>query len=221
MAWTREANGPQGDDDHDRDDRPTTWNDHYFEFVGILSVALPHGRVQELFLAPIAAFTEEAFLDAAATFLRGFDRATLAIDTRNPDNPAGVRAFVAERVRRGRGFRYHKSEKSFSVETHLGNALNAIFYQPSRWAHRGRATIPQRWSGLLDTMPTLTQLTQDAPASGAVATAFLNLVDASPCGALLPYVVSATSGWVSAYGVDANFWSEKTIGTRVCISITP
>jgi len=24
------------------------------------------------------------------------------------------------------------------------------------------------------------------------------------------------SSWCSAYGVDANFWSEKAVGTRVC-----
>jgi hypothetical protein len=33
---------------------------------------------------------------------------------------------------------------------------------------------------------------------------------------LLPYVAKATTAWCAAYGVDANFWSEKDIGGRVC-----
>jgi hypothetical protein len=216
MGWTREANGPHGDDHRERDHRPTTWNVHYFDFLGILCVALPHNRVQELFLEPMASFTEEAFHDAARAFLRGFDRATLAIDTLNPDNPAALRAFLAERIRRGRSFRRLRHEKSIMAETHLGDALNALFYQPSRWAHHGKASIPQRWGGLLETMPTLAELVKEAPASGYVATVFLTLVESSPCGALLPSVVTAMSAWASAYGNDANFWSEKAIGTRVC-----
>lgn len=216
MAWTRDAEGPDGDDHSDRDHLPTTWNAHYFDFLGILSVDLPHDRVQKLFLEHMASFTDEAFHDAAGTFLRGFDRSTLATDTSTPDNPAAVRAFLAERIRHSRCFRRLRQEKSIMAETHLGDALNALFYQPSRWAHHGKASIPQRWAGLPEVMPTLTELVKDAPASGYVATAFLTLVESSPCGTLLPSVVAAMSAWASAYGIDANFWSEKGIGTRAC-----
>jgi hypothetical protein len=216
MSWSSQANGPHGDDDRDRDHRPTTWNVHFFDFVGILCVALPHHQVEQDFLEPLATFTEEAFHDAAATFLRGFDRATLAINTGTSESPAAVRAFLADRVRRSGSFRRLRHEKSIMAETHLGDAIAALFYQPSRWAHQGKANIPKGWSGLLETMPTLTQLVQDAPASGYVATAFLTLIEASPHAALLPSVVAAIGAWCSAYGTDANFWSEKAIGTRVC-----
>jgi len=216
MAWTDQANGPPGDDDRDRDHRPTTWNTHFFDFVGILCVALPHQQVEQDFLVPIATFTEEALHDAAATFLRGFDRATLAPNAGTPENPAAVRTFLADRVRRSRSFRRLRQEKSIMAETHLGDAICALFYQPSRWAHQGKANIPQGWGGLLETMPTLTELVKDAPASGYVTTAFLTLIEASPRAALLPSVVAAMSAWCSAYGSDANFWSEKAMGTRVC-----
>jgi hypothetical protein len=127
-----------------------------------------------------------------------------------------VRALLADRVRRSKSFRRLRYEKSIMAETHLGDAIAALFYQPSRWAHQGKANTPQGWSGLLETMPTLTQLVQDAPASGYFATAFLTLIESSPRAALLPCVVAAMSAWCSAYGTDANFWSEKAIGTRVC-----
>ena len=142
MEWTSQANGPHGDDDHDRDHRPIDWNGHFFDFLGILCVALPHEQVLKLVLEPMSGFTEEAFYDAAGTFLRGFDRATLATDTRRPENPAGVRAFLADHIRRGRSFKRLSREKSVMAETHLGDAINAMFYQPSRWGHHGKPYIP-------------------------------------------------------------------------------
>ena len=42
MRWTCGANGPHGDDDRDRDNLPLHWNSHFFDFLGILCVALPH-----------------------------------------------------------------------------------------------------------------------------------------------------------------------------------
>jgi hypothetical protein len=91
-----------------------------------------------------------------------------------------------------------------------------MLYQPSRWAHNGRPTIPYGWPGLLPTMPTLTDLVVRAPTSGYLATLFLNLVEASHDKALIPFVVQATAAWCSAYGTDRNFWAEKNVGTRVC-----
>jgi hypothetical protein len=216
MRWTDEANGPNGEEHAERDNRPYTWNSHFFDFAGILSVALPHDDVVSIFLQPITRFKDEAFHDATAEFLRGFDRATLAIDTKRPENPAAVRVLVANRVRQSWNFRRLGREKGFTSESHAGDALNAMFYQPYRLANRGRPSIPDNWNGLDATMPTLTALIIEAPSSGYFAILFLNLVESSPRAALLPFVVQATTAWCSAYGVDTNFWAEKDIGSRVC-----
>ena len=80
MRWTDAANGPHGEKERDRDNRPHTWNGHFFDFLGILCVALPHDDVVAMFLEPITRFKDEAFHDVMATFLRGFDRATQALD---------------------------------------------------------------------------------------------------------------------------------------------
>jgi energy-coupling factor transporter ATP-binding protein EcfA2 len=216
LQWTVEGNGPHGEKDRDRDNRPYTWNCHFFEFLGILSVALPHSDVVAMFLDPIIRFKDEAFHDVMAAFLRGFDRAMQAIDTRKPENPAAIRARLADRIRLGRNFKRLGEEKSFTSETHAGDALNAMFYQPSNFVNVGRPSISDSWNGLDATMPTLTNLVVDAPSSGYLAILFLNLVESSPRAALLPFVVEATTAWCSAYGVDTNFWSEKGIGGRVC-----
>jgi hypothetical protein len=105
------------------------------------------------------------------------------------------------------------------AETHLGDALNAMFYQPSRWDNYGRPHIPERWSGLLDCMPVLTPLVVSAPNSGYLAVVFLTLVESYPCTTLLPDVVQAASAWCNAHSVGATFWNEHQIGHRICVWI--
>jgi hypothetical protein len=216
MAWTDEANGPHGESVRERDNRPDTWNIAFFDFIGVLSVALPHSEVLDLFLNPIVKFHDEAFHDVMASFLRGYDRATVATDTKAPENPAAVRAQLADRIKRAWNYRRLGREKGFTSETHAGDALNAMFYQPSRWANTGRPTIPDNWSGLQASMATLTDLVVGAPTSGYLATLLLNLVESSHDKALIPSVVRAMTAWCSAYGIDRNFWAEKNIGSRVC-----
>jgi hypothetical protein len=216
MRWTNEANGPHGDDDRDRDNRPHTWNSQFFNFLGILCVALAHDDVVAMFLGPITRFKDEAFYDAMAEFLRGFDRATQAIDTKKPENPAAVRELLADRIRKGWNFRRLGCEKGFASESHAGDALNAMFYQPYRLVSDRRPSIPDNWTGLDATMPTLTALVTAAPSSGYLATLFLNLVESSHRAALLSFVVQAITAWCSGYGVDTNFWAEKDIGGRIC-----
>jgi hypothetical protein len=204
--------GHMASKDHDRDNRPYTWNSHFFEFLGILCVALPHDDMVKMFLKPMTQFKDEAFHDAMAEFLRGFDPAMQAIDTRKPENPVAVRTLLANRIRQGWNFRRLGREKGFTCETHAGDALNAMFFQPPRFANRGRPSIPDNWNGLDATMSTLTALVTGASSSGYLASLFLNLVEASPRVALLPFVVQATAAWCSAYGGDTNFWAEKDIG---------
>ena len=216
MRWTDQANGPHDEKARDRDNRPHTWNAHFFEFAGILSVALPHAEVVKLFLEPITRFRDEAFHDVMAEYLRGFDRAALATDTKKPENPVAVREILADRIRKSWNFRRFQHERGFTSETHAGDAMTAMFFQPYRLVSSGRPIIPDNWGGLDEVMPTLTGLVVGAPTSGYFATLFLNLVESSPRAPLLPFVVQAMAAWCSAYGVDTNFWSEKEIGGRVC-----
>jgi hypothetical protein len=216
MEWSGEANGPHGEDERDRDNRPYTWNHHFFEFAGILGVALPHTWLIDFFVTPMTQFKDEAFHDVMATFLRGFDRATLAIDTHKPENAPEVRSLLAERIRKGWNYRRLGREKGFTSETHAGDALNAMFYQEHRATNFGKPYTPENWAGLPPTMATLTALTSGAPTSGYLATIFLNLVESSATLPLVPHVAEAMAAWSLVYGAEPNFWSENGIGTRVC-----
>jgi hypothetical protein len=216
MRWTCEANCPHGDDDRDRDNLPLEWNSHLFDFLGILCVALPYDVAAAKFIEPITRFRDEPFYDCMAEFLRGFDRAMQAIDTKKPKNPVAVRELLAERIRKGWNYKRLGREKGMTSETHAGDALNAMFYQPHRFANRGQPSIPANWEGLGANMPVLVGLVVSAATSGYIATLFLNLIDSSPRASLLPFVAEALQAWCTAYGADGNFWAEKGFGSRVC-----
>ena len=70
-----------------------------------------------------------------AEFLRGFDRAVQAIDTKKPESPVAVRELLATRIRQGWNLKRLGREKGFTSETHAGDALNAMFYQPPRFCN--------------------------------------------------------------------------------------
>lgn len=216
MRWTCEANGLHGDDDRDRDNLPLHWNSHFFDFLGILCVALPHDVAVAKFIEPMTRFRDEPFHDSMAEFLRGFDRAMQAIDTKKPENPVTVRELLAERIRKSWNYKRLAREKGMTSESHAGDALNAMFYQPHRIVNRGEPSIPRNWEGLDSNMPTLVGLVESAPTSGYIASVFLNLISSSPKASLMPFVVRAVTAWCNAYGVDTNFWSEKGFGVRVC-----
>lgn len=216
MQWTSAANGPQGMKDRERDNGPTKWNVHFFEYAGFLAVALSQHQVSELFLEPMCRLNDEPFHDAAASFLRGFDRATLATDTNTPESPEAVRIRIAARMRLSWGYKRAASEKATTVESHFGDLIYAMFYHGSQWGRPTRPSLPDRWVGLPITTPTISELTKDAASSGFLATIFLNLVESYPSAALLPHVADTFSAWCSAYGSDVHFWLELGIGGRVC-----
>jgi hypothetical protein len=217
MRWSIEANnGPTGDIDEEQENRPFAWDISFFDFLGILCAALPFERARTLFIEPVTTLHDHAFHDAASALIRGFDRFTFETDTPEPENPAGVRAALVERLRRSRTMRSLVHRTSFSAETHLGDALNALFYQPARWMHAGRAQVPNGSTGLEQTMPILLPLVTSTPQSGYVAVIFLTAMEACPRAGLLPYMVEALTAWCTVHYAGDNFWSEHQVGHRIC-----
>ncbi len=217
MAWTIEANnGPPGDDRGERENRPFHWNASYFDAVGILCVVLPLEHACGLFIERIMTLHEEPFLDATGAFLRGFDRATIATDMPQPENPAGVRSLFVERLLRGHRARSLSDRESFTAEHHLGDALHALFYQPASFV-RTRPHVPDSWNGLLENTPILMPLLVSFPQSGYLAVVFLTLMETYPCPTLLPAMVQACSAWRRVHAVGAHFWNnEHRVGHRIC-----
>jgi hypothetical protein len=218
MTWTIEANnGPAGDQEGERDNRPNHWNRGFFNLLGFLCVGLPFRQARTLVLEPMTRLHDQAFHDVVSYFLQSFDWGTLAIDTKEPENPRGVRALLVERLRQGRAAQHLNDEVSFTAESHFSEALNAMFYQPSRWANANGPYIPERWNGLLECMPVLSPLIVATPKSGYLAVTFLTLVESFPCPAFYKDVVEVLAAWCATHDVGSGFWSEHNIGNRVCL----
>ena len=79
-------------------------------------MALPHDFAVAKFMEPIIRFKDEPFHDSMAEFLRGFDRAMQAIDTKKPENPVAVRELLAERIRKSWNYRRLGREKGMTSE---------------------------------------------------------------------------------------------------------
>lgn len=216
LTWTIDANSPANDEDEDDDSRPLHWNRDFFDFAGVLAVALPHAETVRMFVEPLVKFGDDAFHETAASFLRGFDRATLAINTKAPEKPAEVRELLAERLKRTWNYQRFQRERTFTCESHAGDMWTAFYYQPPFFMSRGETILPANWTGLDATIRILTDLVTGASTSGCMAVLFLNLLDTSPRAALIAFAVEAASAWTDAYGDDTNFWSERDIGPRLC-----
>jgi hypothetical protein len=218
-AWAIEANGPD-DDGGDADGRPFTFNRHFFEYLGLLVAAFPHGEAMTAFIEPILALPDEACVDVIAMLLRGFDIAVNSTDATKPQDVFVLRRVLAARIQQTRGYRHFKWEKSFDCEMHLGDVLCAIFYQRPRGFRLGPPPPPRPPGDFVPVLPVLTGLVTSAPTSGYIAVLFLDLMELSQKPAMLPFVLEALMGWCNAYGADTSFWGNNDVGARTCAWLT-
>ena len=132
---------------------------------------------------------ETAFRDALPAFLNGLDQTT-PIGAEGDLPVVAVRRMFAKHLIRGRRWQYRSQEKSLTAEIHLGHALCAMFFHTPRLGiAEPRAHVPDRWQLLPICMPVFDGLVAAAPLSGYVADLFLKIVETSPTGPVLPYVV--------------------------------
>lgn len=218
LNWAVEANGPD-EDNHDADGRPFTFNASFFDYLGILFAALPSDDAARM-IEPLMGLPSVAFVDVAATLLRGFDRAVNSTDATKPSDLFALRRLLGPRIQETDGYRRLEWQKSFSCEMHLGDAFCAMFYQGRRGFSLGLPRLPRPPSSFAAVMPALTSLVVGAPTSGYLAVLFLELIELAPIGELSPHVVDATAAWSTTYGDDTSFWSNDDIGARVCAWFT-
>lgn len=218
VVWTVAANNGADGEDGDRENLPYEWDSRFFPFLGNICAWLTPDDAKNLALEPMARLHEEPFLSAVPSFLIGFDRVVFSNTDPDVTGLVHARAFLAERMKAGRNWRYISGEKQYTAEMHLGHALTAMFFHPPRYlgSQDPRPYLPAHCKQVIAFMPALTGLAKAAPCSGYIAALFLNLIETSPDPALFPFVLDAVEEWVRAFGIDADFWTEKRVGSRVC-----
>ena len=219
LTWATEANAPD-EDGRDADGRPFTFNASFFDYLGILSAALPHEGAVALLIQPMTGLPDEAFFDTMASLVRGFNRAVNSTDATKPSDLFALRRVVGPRLQQADGYTRLAWRKSFSCEMYLGDALCAIFYQAHRGFSLGPPPPPRPPSNFVPAMPMPTALVSGASTSGYVAVLFLDLVEIAPSAELSAFVLEAVRAWVKTYGDDTSFWNNNDIGSRICAGFT-
>lgn len=213
LTWALAANGRGSE--RNVDNRPVSFNFGFFEFLGVLSVALPASQVVSQIVEPLGTLPDDSFHDAIGEFLQGFDRATLAIDTKRSDDPLAVRLAAITRIESTYNFERTKHDVALSTESHAASAYKALFFLSTNPITAPSAIIPQHWSELIIVMPAITKLLKDAPGSGYLASLFMSLVETSTGRELLPHVIEVAEGWCAKHGTNAAFWLGNSMGGRL------
>lgn len=213
LTWALSANGQGRKANVDR--RPTSFNFGFFDFLGVMSVALPASQVVSQIIEPLGSMPDESFHDAISEFLQGFDRATLATDTKRSDDPLAVRLAAMRRIETTYNFERTKHDIALSTESHAASAYKALFFLNTNPITSPTAIIPQHWPELIIVMPAITKLLKDAPGSGYLASLFMSLVETAAGRELLPHVIEVAEGWCAKHGTNAAFWLSNGIGGRL------
>lgn len=213
LQWALEANGRGSEDDRDR--HPSTFNHNFFDYLGVLSVALPSTAVVLDFVKPLGTMPDGSFHDAASQLLEGFDRATLASDTAKSDNPVAIREAIIQRLVVTRNYERTKRDIGLSTESHAASAYKALFFLTPGYFKPSKAIVPADWPGLAEVMPALTSFVTGAPGSGYLASVFLSLIEVSPRRTLVPFMVRAMTAWCEKYDASDTFWLGNGMGGRV------
>lgn len=214
FAWAIAANTLPDGEEAER--RPNEFNYAFFELLGIVCAMLPWNEAEPL-LERITKLADDAFCDAAASLVAGFDRALLSSDASKPDNPENLRKALLPRVRTTRFFGRLKRETSNTCEVHLGALVSALFFQKGGYVPGRAPYVPDQWPGIAPVLGNLADLTVEVVNSSYVATLFLRLMARAVAGPeALAVLVRVADGWTAARGADVSFWITEEIGTQVC-----
>lgn len=213
--WLLETNGPV-EDGEDDGDIERVWT------RGLMDYAAAHARhwsdemCQELVFDVVKAFSDEAFIDAAAAFIVQSDLHFIEGDAADRTYLLSVREAFWPRLRETRHWRSHLWSPRDGMESHLEELISAFYMRLSYGFGNGQSYT----KGLSDTeltlfLPQLSEIAGEAPSCPTVAYLYLNVLEClDPSTAEGPLAVTAER-W--AKEANNRFWNELGIGRRVLI----
>ncbi|MEM7746905.1 MAG: hypothetical protein AAF346_01535 [Pseudomonadota bacterium] len=211
--WLIETNGP-GEDGEDDSDIERVWT------RGLMDYAAAHARDwqddtrQALVFDIITAFSDEAFIDAAAAFIVQSDLRLIEGDVEDRAYLLSVRETLWPRLKKTRHWRSHLWSTSDGMEIHIKELISAFFMRASYGFGEGQAyTKGLADSELVPFIPLLLEITGEAPSCPTIAYMYLHILEClEPSTAEAP-LVNAADRWAKA--ANNRFWNELGIGRRV------
>lgn len=211
--WLLVTNGPS-EDGEDDGDIERVWTRGLMDYVAKHARHWPDDTRQELVFGVLKAFSDEAFIDAAAALIVQSDIRLIEGDMEDRSYLASLRGELWPRLKQTWHWRSHLWSTSDGMEIHLKELVSAYFMRASYGFGEGQAYT----KGLSDPelapfMPLLLEFVGEAPSCPNIAYMYLHILECQePSIAEVP-LAAAAAGWAKA--ANNRFWNELGIGRRV------
>jgi hypothetical protein len=216
LSWTAVANGSGLDAGEEVSRPPMEWNAAYCDFLARCFPGLPLEDLMSFGLGAILELPDETFCDLSEDLIRGVDAVYFNALGLADEVAVHIRATLARRLRSTRGWKYHATRGSASVEIHLGSAVASLFFSQFGFSQPTRCYLLPKGIDRLDAfLPLLIQMICDGP-SQFVAILTLNLLEVSPRPTHFAVLAVGLRTWLSSHATDTAFWFDHGIGTRAC-----
>lgn len=212
--WTAVANGA-GLEPHIRiNGRTEEWNTTFFRLLGR---ALPHMKPEKAiaYVTQAIAVPDEAFFDVADELVRAIDTAHFNDAGLGTDTALSLRTLVADRLMTTSGWRHERDRAELSVETHIGPAIAALFF--NEYGAFSSASCYLLAKGIDRVVPFFPGLTRLIEVGSVPFTALLtmNLLEVSPRPEHAPFLLSSASTWLRRQPSNARLWVDHGVGARL------
>jgi len=214
-AWTSAANGSELDEGEDADNPPMEWNNAYFNLLACCLPGLTPEQVESS-LAPINGLPEEAFLDVMTVFLRSVDAVYFNERGLQDAQAVHIRAALARRLMKTRGWEWQRRDRSKSIGTRLGPAIAVLLFNVYGYFQPLKCYLYAKGIDRLNPfLPVLKEVAERGPFL-FVAIGLLNLLEVAPRPEHLPLISAAGKGWLTSNSDDGAFWIDHGVGRRLC-----
>ncbi|MEW8492481.1 MAG: hypothetical protein AB2604_01650 [Candidatus Thiodiazotropha taylori] len=211
--WLLKTNR-SGEDGEDDGDVERVWT------RGLMDYAAAHARHwsdemrKELIVDVLIAFSDQAFIDAAATFIVQSDLHHIEGDAADRAYLLSVREAFWPRLKETKHWRSHLWSLRDGMEIHLNELVSAFYMRLSYGFGDGQSYT----KGLSDPeltlfLPLLSEIAGEAPSCPIIAHLYLNVLEClDPSTAEGPLAVTAEQ-WANE--ANNRFWNELGVGHRV------
>ncbi|PTW63178.1 hypothetical protein C8N35_1011229 [Breoghania corrubedonensis] len=210
--WLLETNRP-GEDGKDDSDIERVWTRGLMDYAAVHARNWPDELHRELVLSVLKAFSDEAFIDAAAAFIVQSD---LRLIEGSPEDRAyllSVREAFWPRLKETRHWRSHLWSSSDGMEIHLKELVSAFYMRLSYGFGDGQSYT----KGLSDPeltpfLPLLSKVANEAPFCPTIAYLYLNVLERLEPSTAEGPLAAVAERWAKA--ANNRFWNELGIGKR-------
>ncbi len=212
--WLLETNGP-GKDGDDDGDIERVWTRGLMDYAATHARCWPKGQRQELIVDVIKAFSDEAFIDAAAAFIVQSDLRLIEGDAKDRAYLLSIRQMFWPRLKQTKHWRRHLWSSRDGMEIHLKELISAFYMRLSYGFGDGQSyTKGISGSELTPFLPLLSEIASEAPSCPTIAYFLLDLLEKIDPRNAEPFLVGPAARWAAS--ATGRFWGELGVGARVC-----